>query len=93
MPARDIRTVTPEQAEAADFLVCVLVDEATPLPPIIDQSPWAIYQRMVRARSAIEPCGGCGRKILVDSISPKKPPKVCMECVGNIIENEGKPKQ
>lgn len=93
MSVRDVRAVSPEEAEGAAFLVCLAVDEAPPLPPIFDQGPWAIYQRMVRARSSIEDCAGCGRKILVDSISPKKPPKVCMECIGNIIDQEGKPRQ
>lgn len=92
MRARDVRTVDPAEAETATALVCVRVQGHT-LPPESDKSPWADYQRMVTARSSIESCSLCDAPVYVDSISPKTPPKVCIECVGDIIANEGAPKQ
>lgn len=92
MPLRDVEAVSPEEAEKADFVCCMLVDQLGPAPAAFDRSPWAEYTRQVRARSEIQDCAGCGRKILVDvATSPKKPKKVCLECVADIVKQESNP--
>ena len=73
-----IRAVDPAEAEKADFVVCMRVPDMGPVPTGDDA--WSAFQRQVRARSTIEQCSGCGHDVLVDSLSPKTPKRICFHC-------------
>ena len=68
-----------EQAESAAFVVCVRVADLTPIDP---SSCFAPLERIVRARSIVQPCCDCQSDILADHENlPKKPPRICIPCV------------
>lgn len=82
------KVISAEEAERAAFLVCVRVDQQPPDPDPADKSPWAEWQRKVRDRSVIEQCQGCGTDIIVDSESPKAPPRICIPCCSDIMAQQ-----
>lgn len=74
-----IKVVSEEEAEEAAFVACIKVKNLVPLE---DMKPgWREFATMVRARSRQQPCCSCGELVIVDSKSPQKPPKICMECL------------
>lgn len=83
-----VRVADEAECEAADAVVCCRVAD---LPPI-DLLPLDLreYAKLVRERSAREPCRDCGEIVLVDVHSPRRPPRLCVECVGHRIEAEGR---
>ena len=82
-----IRAVDPAEAEKADFVVCMRVPDMGPVPTGDDAL--SAFQRQVRARSTIEQCSGCGHDVLVDSLSPKTPKRICFHCASDIASRQG----
>lgn len=78
-----MRSVTPLEAEGADFVVCVRVADLGP----ISGYPKHVQElvREVRNRSERMACQGCGEPVLVDvTVVPVAPPKVCTHCMASI---------
>lgn len=86
-----ITPVDTDEAEQADYLVCSRLTDLQPIHTLpIDMQAAAIR---MRARSHRENCSGCNASIIVDSISPKRPTRVCIDCAKIIMETEGKTRQ
>lgn len=83
-----IRGASEEEAEMADAVVCCRVADLPPLESFMDPR-LAAFAKTVRERSSEVPCSVCGEMVLVDSLSPKKPPRVCVNCV-MAMETESK---
>lgn len=75
-----VSAASSAEAEQAAAVVCMRVADLAPIADD-DDSPLAAYERQVRARSTTEHCSRCEAEILVDSISPKKPPRICVPCL------------
>lgn len=65
--------VSSEEAEKADFVVCMRVGEG-------DEG---MFKDNVRAR-----CPECGHMIYYRPHNPKRPPKICMQCAMSRIDDE-----
>lgn len=63
--------VSPEEAEEADFVVCMRVGDGNE----------GLFPDNVRAR-----CAECGYTIYFRPHNPTKPPKICMQCAIALID-------
>lgn len=75
--------VTAASSADAEQAACVVCMRVADLKPIADDddSPLAEYERQVRARSTTELCSRCDAPIIVDNVSPKTPPRICVPCM------------
>lgn len=80
----EIHTVGSEEAEQCDAVVCQRVADTEPLDDL--PPAWREFVERTRARSSEEPCSVCGETVIVDSLSPKTPPRICLPCVLEMLE-------
>ena len=74
-----IHVASAEECEAADFVVSVRIADVTPIAQLpLHLQAWA---QLVQARSIHEPCCDCGELVMVDTLSPRTPRRICLPCV------------